>query len=84
MDFETYVEELAYEMECGINEGISQVMRWLESGRPLNEYLRDLHPISFNLLTEKTHWGRIAKSLGREEEIPQITINKKYKSKTKQ
>ncbi len=64
MDFDTYEEVLANEYISGFNNGISKVMKWLESGKSLYDFLEPEDPILL-----ESHWGRIAKALGREDEL---------------
>lgn len=79
MDYETYLQELESERYCGLNEGIYLVMKWLESGLKLEEYLTTIEPSGGNLYDPKSHWARIARALGRESEIPKHKITKKIK-----
>lgn len=56
----------------GTENGISLVMKWLESGTRLYDFLIEkgyLLPKVSSSTLQGLHWGRIAKCLGREEEV---------------
>lgn len=68
MDYETYEEELGWELQAGKQEGISLVMHWLESGERLSEFLLQTEGLVLEKTDIESNWHRIAKALGREEE----------------
>lgn len=77
MDLEEFNEKLEEAsdsgFECGKDFGVSKVMKWLESGKKLVDYLDNDFHTELNYLTKEedgsialktgTHWERILKEL---------------------
>lgn len=52
----------------GIEEGISKVMKWLESEKDLETWIEENAYTSFyNLSDERLHWNRIKNAIGKKQ-----------------
>lgn len=74
IDYDDFKQELDNEhmdgFASGIDAGVTQVMKWLESGQRLYDYLKENQIICCHEDVSSTlHWGRIAIKLGRESEL---------------
>jgi hypothetical protein len=66
MDYETYIKELTEAEISGKCRGLSDVMRYLESGKPFEKFLREDRYFDEEAAykeTVTTPWKRILKAL---------------------
>lgn len=76
MDLDDLLEERQNQFENGLRvgteAGISLVMKWLEGKERLYDFLHENGYTINERAVQGSHWHRIAKSLGREEEMNKI------------
>jgi len=67
MDYDEFLGDLDTEHLSGRHCGVAEVMHWLESGEKLSDFLEKSQGIKD--IKADSNWGRIAKALGRENEL---------------